>query len=340
MALDVVAAAVLLVALIAYAIFAGADFGGGVWTLLASGRRADQQRNAISRAMGPVWETNHVWLIFAIVVLWTAFPSAFAHVFTALLIPLVVALVGIIFRGAAFAFRHFGSEGEVSLPATGLVFAVASLLTPLALGVALGALAGGHIRIEDGRVTSGLYGPWLRPFSIICGFIGVAMCAFLTACFMTVRTSDALREDFRRRALAASVVLGGLTAAAIPIAYMDASAFSSRLAAPAPIATMAAAIAMGVTSLLVLWRRWYALAPPVAAATVALVIAAWGAAQYPFLILPNERIEDVAAGHRTLVVLLASLPIGGAILLPSLALLYWTFREKTDAPPEVLARNE
>ena len=334
MGLDVIAAGVVLIGLIAYAMFAGADFGGGVWTALAWGPRARAQREAIFRAMRPVWEANHVWLILIVVTLFTAFPRAFGDLFTALFIPLSIALIGIVFRGAAFAFRHYGSEGGARLPATGLVFSAASILTPLTMGMALGAIAGGHIAIRGGQVVTELYEPWLRPFSIVCGLIAVSICGFLTASYMTTRTTGALREDFRNRGLAASLVLGGLTTVAIPVAYADARPFFDRLASPAPIAVMAAAAAMGVASLVVLWRRWFALAPPVAAGTVALVIAAWGAVQYPYFILPDERIDSVAAEHATLVAFLVSLPIGALILIPSLVLLYYTFSEKTDRPAQ------
>lgn len=331
--LETAAAGVLMVGLIAYAVFGGADFGGGVWTAFASGPRAHEQRVAISRAMGPVWETNHVWLILVLVTLWTAFPPAFAHIFTALLVPLVVALVGIVFRGAAFSFRHFGEDTGLSLPATGAVFSVASMLTPLALGVAVGSIAGGHISIVDGRVESGLYA-WLRPFPLTCGAIGLAMCGVLTAFFMTARTSGALREDFRIRGILASVVLGVLTSAAIPIAHWDAPAFADRIVRPATLAIMSAAVLAGVSSVLVLWRRWYSLAPTIAAITVALVIGAWGLAQYPYLLLPGDTIAEAAATRGTLVAFLVVLPIGAAVLVPSLALLFWTFRGPTGVSAE------
>jgi cytochrome d ubiquinol oxidase subunit II len=329
MPLENLAAGVVLLGLIAYATFGGADFGGGVWTALAAGPRAAQQREAIFRAMGPVWETNHVWLILIVVSLFTAFPPAFADLFTALLVPLVIALVGIVFRGAAFAFRHFGHGSDVALPATGMVFSVASVITPMAMGMALGAIAGGHITIEDGAVTSGVWGPWLQPFSILCGLIAVAICGFLTAYYMTTRTTRELQEDFRNRGLASSFLLGALTTIALWVAYWDADPFWDELVEPAALAVICAAVIMGLTSLLVLRRRWYALAPPVAAATVALVIAGWGAAQYPYFILPDERISDVAAGSATLTAFLISLSVGALILVPSLVLLYVTFSEKT-----------
>src|SRR3972149_6117323 len=168
MPLEDLAAGVVLLGLIAYAMFGGADFGGGVWTALASGPRAAQQREAIFRAMGPVWETNHVWLILIIVTLFTAFPPAFADLFTALLVPLVIALVGIVFRGAAFAFRHYGHQTDARLPATEIVFSVASLITPMGGGVAVGAVAGAPVPIEEGAGRSGLWEPGLRPFAVWC----------------------------------------------------------------------------------------------------------------------------------------------------------------------------
>ena len=323
------AAGVVLLGLIAYTMFGGADFGAGVWTALAAGPRASQQREAIFQAMGPVWETNHVWLILVIVTLFTAFPPAFADVFTALLVPLVISLVGIVFRGAAFAFRHYGPGERPGLPATGAVFSIASLATPMGMGMAVGAVAGGHITIEDGAVTSGLWGPWLRPFPVLCGVIAVAICGFLTASYMTVRTNGDLQEDFRRRALAASLVLGALTTIALPVAYLDAEAFWDEIWHAGPLAIMSAAALCGLASLIVLYKRWYALAPPAAAATVALFIAGWGAAQYPYLMLPSTRISEVAAGDATLNIFLVALPVGALILVPSLLLLYSTFSEKT-----------
>ena len=282
--------------------------------------------------MGPIWETNHVWLILVVVTLFTAFPPAFGDLFTALTIPLVIALVGIVFRGAAFAFRHYGYGGRPGLPATGLVFSVASIITPFTMGMAVGAIAGGHITIEDGSVTSGLYGPWLKPFSILCGLIAVAMCGFLTACYMTTRSTGPLQEDFRWRGLAASLTLGTLTTIAIPFAYWDAEPFWDRMVEPAPLSVMGFAVVMGIASLVVLWRRWYVLAPPVAAGTVALVIAAWGVVQYPYFILPDERISDLAAGDSTIVPFLIALIAGALVLIPSLVLLYVTFSEKTGGP--------
>ncbi len=337
MSLEVLAAVVVLVGLIAYAVFGGADFGGGVWTALAFGRRATAQREAIFRAMGPVWETNHVWLILVVVTLWTAFPAAFAALFTALWIPLAAALVGIVFRGAAFAFRHYAYDGGPNLPASGGVFSIASLLTPLAMGMAVGAAAGGHIELDGETVTSGVWESWLQPFALLCGLIAVALSAFVGASFMTTRTSGDLQADFRLRAIASSLALGALTTLAIPVAYWSDSAFFDRLDRAAPIALMVLAVLAGLMSLVVLGRKLYALVPAAAGATVALVIAAWGAAQYPYLLLPALKIEDAAAENEMLAFFLGALPIGAVVLVPSLLFLFSLFSEKTDEPEPTAA---
>lgn len=324
MSLEELAAGILLVGLIAYAIFGGADFGAGVWTALARGPRSQAQREALFEAMGPVWETNNVWLILVVVMLFSAFPTAFSDLFQALLIPLVVALVGIAFRGAAFVFRHFNPSGREELPATGMVFSAASAITPLAFGTAVGAAASGHVLTDSGE-TAGIWESWLQPFPLMVGVIALAMCAFLTSYYMLPRTSGELQEDFRRRAFVASVVLGGLTTLGLLVAYLDADALWDRIDDPLSLAGGALAIVAGVCSLIVLRNRWYTIAPPVAAAAVTLVIGAWGVAQHPYLILPGLTLEDAAAPDATLRAILIALPIGALILVPSLLLLFATF---------------
>lgn len=340
MPLENLSAAVLLIGIIAYAVLGGADFGAGVWTALATGKRAREQREAVFRAIGPVWETNHVWLIVVVVILFTAFPPAFADLFTALLVPLVIAVLGIVLRGAAFAFQHFGHDADGEMPGMGAVFSASSIITPLAMGMALGAVAGGQITIEDGEVTSGLYQPWLGPFSILCGVIAVVVCAFLSASYMTARTGGELQEDFRGRALASGLALAALLLIALPVAYWDADALWNEIGEAAPIVVMSVAFLAILASLVVLWRRWYLLGPPAAAAAVALVFGGWAAAQYPFLVLPNERIADVAAGDSMLGAVLIALLIGALILVPSIVLLYLTFSEKTGGPGVEDARFE
>ncbi len=324
MSLADLAAIVVLTGLIAYTLFAGADFGGGVWTALAGGPRAERQREALFRAIGPVWEANHVWLILVIVTLFTVFPSAFADLFIALLVPLVIALVGIVFRGAAFAFRHFIMGTGTGLPATETVFSVASFVAPLSMGMAIGVIAGGHITIENGVVTSGLFETWLRPFPIICGLMTVTTCAVLAAFYMTTRTTGDLREDFRVHGLAASLMLGVLTSAAIPVAYWWSEPLWDGLLEPGALVLMGGAVTLGIGSLAVLWYRRFGLAPPIAAGAVTLVISAWAVAQYPYLIVPSGRVSDVAAESGTIALFLIVLAVEASLLIPSLLLLYRT----------------
>lgn len=324
------AAAVLALALIMYAIFGGADFGGGIWTALASGPRRREQRESLFQAIGPVWETNHVWLILLVVVLFTAFPTAFAVLFTALLLPLVIALIGINFRGAAFAFRHFGEQTHRHLPATVEVFAISSLLTPLVMGMAVTAVAAGEIVVVDGRARAGLWSSWITPFTIIGGLIGLAVCAFLTPVFMTTRTRGELQEDFRQRGIVASLVLGALMTAAIPVARWDAPTFADRLINVRPLMFVGLAVGGGIGTLVLLWKRRYVLAQFAAGGAVASALAGFAAAIYPDLILEQLTIAQAAAPRATLRALLSALPFGALILVPSLLLLYWTFRGNPD----------
>ena len=176
--LENLAAGAVYLGLVMYAIFGGADFGGGIWTALASGPRAQEQRGKLFHAIGPVWETNHVWLIFVVVTLFTAFPKGFAALFTALLVPLVIALIGINFRGAAFAFRHFGRQTGEQIPFMVSIFAVSSMLTPFALGMAVTAAATGKIVFVNDWVQAEPWF-WISPFTLVGGLTGMAICAYL-----------------------------------------------------------------------------------------------------------------------------------------------------------------
>lgn len=336
MDLEKIAAIVVLTGVIAYAILGGADFGGGIWSALASGPRAGQQRNALYKAIGPVWETNNVWLVFAVVVLFTAFPRAFGDLFTALLVPLSVGLIGVVFRGAAFAFRNFAREsGAGSVPVYGVAFSIASVAAPFAFGVALGATACGEITLNNGAVTSGLYAPWMHALPILFGVTAVAVCAFLTANYMTTRSSGELREDFRRRGLLAGIAVGALAAITLAVSYWDARDFWDLWQRPAPLAMSGVALVAGLGSLFVLWRRWYALAPMAAGGAMALLVAAWGVIQYPYFIVPSQKIFDVASNHAMIQSALIGLLCGAVILVPSLLLLYLSFvAESAEEAPE------
>ncbi len=326
-----IAAGALLLGVIMYAIFGGADFGGGAWTALTSGRRAEEQREALFNAIGPVWETNHTWLIFVVVTLFTCFPAGFAALFTALLIPLVIALVGINFRGAAFAFRHFGREHKQGLPATGQVFSVSSILTPLALGMAVSSIASGRIRLVNGQVVAGLWSSWINLFCIGGGLVGLAICAYVSAVLMIVRTEGEMREDFRVRAAIASFALGVLTTLQVIVAYFDVRPFFDALMRPLPLLVAAAAILCGLGTLFLLVARIYAPAQVLAGITVGAILVGFGAALYPYLLIGQMTFAQAAAPQASIVAYLTILPIGALILVPSLVLLYRTFTRQEQA---------
>ncbi|QFG03214.1 cytochrome d ubiquinol oxidase subunit II [Tepidiforma bonchosmolovskayae] len=326
---ELAAAGVALAAVMLYAMFGGADFGGGIWSLLAWGPRKQEQRLALEKAIGPVWETNHVWLILLVVTLFVVFPTAYAVIFEALYVPLFIALLGIVARGAAFAFRHYGQR-ESRLARQSLQwFSWASVATPFTFGLVIGAVTGGHIKVDGSRVLSGPFAGWLGPFALMCGLIGLLTCAFLAAAYMVPRTEGALQEDFRRRAIAASLALGVATTVAIPVAAADADAFASHLDDARVVAAMAATALLGLAALWALWTRRARLAPPLAAATVAGVVGAWGLAQHPYLLANALTYREAAAERITVVSFLVALPIGSLILVPSLWLLYWTFSRDT-----------
>jgi cytochrome bd ubiquinol oxidase subunit II len=323
--LENLAAGAVCFGLVMYAIFGGADFGGGIWTALASGPRAREQRGKLFHAIGPVWETNHVWLIFVVVTLFTAFPKGFAALFTALLFPLVIALIGINFRGAAFAFRHFGRQTGEQIPFMVSVFAVSSILTPFALGMAVTATATGKIVFLHGWVQAEPWF-WISPFTLVGGLTGTAICAYLTPIYMAVRTEGELQRDFRRQGMMAGAVLGFLTTAEIPVAMLDAPLFFDRLLASRGAPVVALAVTSGITTLILLWRCRFLWAQIAAIGTVTLTLSGFAAAMYPDLLIGQLSLAAAAAPPATLRAFFSVLVIGIIILAPSLLLLYWTFR--------------
>lgn len=321
----------------AYVLLGGADFGGGVWDLLARGPRRGAQRDAIARAIGPIWEANHVWLIVVIVVLFTAFPPAFAVLGTLLHVPLALMLVGIVLRGSAFVFRSYGTGGSVAARRWGRVFAVASLLTPLFLGIAVGAIASGNVGRAAARVAAdaavhapfrALYiDPWFSAFGLAVGFLAVALFAFLAAVYLTVAAHDpALREDFRRAALGAAgavfvAAFGTLAVAHVAAPEVRASLTGSSWALPFQLATGVAAVA----AIVFLVRRRWALARIAAAVQASLILWGWVLSQYPLLVPPHLTIRDAAAPAVTLRLLVIVLALGALVLIPSLVYLFRTF---------------
>jgi cytochrome bd ubiquinol oxidase subunit II len=321
-------AAVMGVALCLYFLLGGADFGGGVWDLAATGPRAAAQRRAVEEAIGPVWEANHVWLILVVVVLFTAFPTAFAAISVALHVPLTLFLVGVVLRGSAFAFRGSHAAGRAAERRFGVVFSVASTIAPVLLGMVVGALVSGRIRVRDGLVGSGFFETWLAPFPAAIGLLALALCAFLAATYLTVEVRDsALREDFRRRALAAGLAVGALALAAFLLSGSGAPRVHEALLRRRwswPFHGLTACAAL--TALAALVKRRFAIARLAAAAQVAFILLGWGLAQLPYLVVPDLTLAGAAANPRILHLLLIALAAGVPILAPSLVLLYRVFK--------------
>jgi cytochrome d ubiquinol oxidase subunit II len=324
-------AAVALAALVAYAVLAGADFGGGVWDAFARGPRAAEQRRAVAHAMGPVWEANHVWLVFVIVLLFTGFPAAYAALGVALFVPFHLVLLGIILRGAAFVFRAYSPE-STRTPGSGrvgrrwgAVFGAASTVTPVLLGMCLGAVSSGRIRVQAGGVSAN-GAPWLAPLSVATGAFALAICAYLAAVYLANETEGALREDFRRRAFVAGTAVVALSVLVLPLLRAQAPHLWHGLlsARAAPVVAVGAAAAL--LSGWALLRRRMRLARAATVAQTICLLAGWGIAQYPYLVYPDLTVRSAAAPAPTLRFVLVSLPFGLALLLPSLAYLFRVFK--------------
>jgi cytochrome d ubiquinol oxidase subunit II len=322
-------AGMLALSLNAYVLFGGADFGGGVWDLLASGPRRERQRDLISHAIGPIWEANHVWLILAIVLTFTCFSPVYARLGIVLHIPLTLMLVGIVLRGSAFTFRSYDSQQDATQRRWGRIFASASVITPILLGVSIGAVASGRVGQEvDGGFVDRFVAPWLTPFAFSVGLLALTLFAFLAAVFLTLETEDAeLVDDFRRRALGAGVALFFASALVLLLSHDAAplvrtGLMSSPWALPLHLATGATA----VTVLGALWFRRFGVARIGVTLQVSLIFWGWALAQYPFLIPPTLTISNSAAPETTLRLVVIALVIGGALLLPSLWYLFHIFK--------------
>jgi cytochrome d ubiquinol oxidase subunit II len=319
-----VAAAILWIGATLYALFGGADFGGGFWDLIAGfdDRRGAAPRERIQRSLTPVWEANHVWLIFILVVLWTAFPEAFGAIFTTLYVPIALAALGIVLRGAGFAFRKSVRRLEYRR-AMGAAFALSSVLTPFFMGTVVGAIAAGHVPAAgDGAPFSS----WLQPLPLLTGGLFVASGAYLAAIFLVSdsgRAGDLRMEDyFARRALWAAGVAGAFALAGVFALHSEARYVFDRLTAEGlPLAIVSALCGLGVLALLLGGARRGL--RPLAAGAVVAVIWGWGVAQFPYLLPTSLRIDQAAAPGPTLDSVLIVFAVAAVVVVPALALLYW-----------------
>ena len=312
-----------LIGLASYTVLAGADFGAGWWQLTAgNGPDAASIRDHAHRAMGPVWEANHVWLIFVLTVVWTAYPSAFGSIASTLSIPLFIAAVGIIFRGTAYALRS-GARTARELTAIDTTFALSSILTPFALGTVVGGIA--SRRVPVGNAAGDQFSSWLNPTSILIGVLAVATAAYLAAIFLCADAARLgerrLERKFRTRALAAGLVSGAIALAGVAVLRSDAQPLYHRLVEGRGLIGLLASIVAGSATLALVWWKRYEASRYTAALAVAAIIAGWALAQSP-VFLEGLTVQEAAAGRDTLIAVTVAVLAGAAILFPSLALLF------------------
>jgi cytochrome bd ubiquinol oxidase subunit II len=320
-------AAVLWIGVTLYALFGGADFGAGFWDL-AAGRaeRGAPKRELIEHSIGPVWEANHVWLIFVLVVMWTGFPPLFGAVSSTLWIPLTLAAFGVIARGSSFAFRKVTTDVRHQRIFGG-GFALSSVVTPFFLGACAGAVAAG--RVPPGVGQGNAISSWWNPVSIMAGILAVVVCAYLAAVYLAAdarRSRDPeLIVQFRIRALIAGAVAGIVSALGLLFLHNDAPALAHGLAHRAlPLVILS--LAAGLASLVLLYLGHFLTARLTAALAVSAVLWAWAVAEYPHLLNPGLTISQAAADYTVLEAVLISLGVGAVVLVPSLAWLYVLFQ--------------
>ena len=327
-------AALLFAAITAYCIFGGADFGAGFWDLAAGGAaRGERPREVIDQSIGPVWESNHVWLIFVFVVLWTGFPEAYASITLTMFVPLTLAALGIVLRGSSFAFRKvvFQLRERREL---GAIFATSSLLVPFFFGAIAGGIASG--RVPAGGEAGDPWDSWVNPTSVLGGVLAIVAVAYLASVYLVWDArrieDDAMVEYFRRRAIGAAMLAGLIALGGIFVLRADAEYLFDGLTGEAlPLVLLSTAC--GVASLVLLLRDAARGARLLAVGAVASVVIAWGVAQWPYMLPETLEVSDAAAPTATLATLLVA--AGGAlcIVVPGFVLLY-TLQQRGLLPAE------
>lgn len=335
--MDTVAALILFVAVTAYCLFGGADFGAGVWDLVAGGtERGDRPRKVIDRAVGPVWEANHVWLIFVFVVLWTCFPEAYASIWLTLFVPLTLAAFGIVVRGASFAFRKAVLRTR-ERRAFGALFAISSLLVPFLLGAVAGAVATG--RVPAGGRAGDPWTSWINPTSMLGGGLAIAVVSFLAATYLVrdaARFSERdMTEYFRIRAIGSGLACGAIAIGGVFVLHADATYLYHGLTSRAlPFAILSAAC--GIAALALLVRRAHRGARLAAVIAVTAIVIAWGVAQWDYVLPTTLTVSQAAAPTPTLTTVLVATICAVVIVFPAFGLLY-TLDQRSMLPEEGVA---
>lgn len=316
------AAALLFLGVVAYAILGGADFGSGVWDLLAGdAREGAHLRSQIDRSIGPVWEANHVWLIYVLVFLWTGFPTAFGAIMSTLFVPWLLVGLGIVLRGGAFAFRKFSSSvREAQLH--GIVFAASSVVTPFFLGMIAGAIASGRVPAEG---TGDIWRSWTGPTSWVGGVLAVLTVSFLAATFLAADAErggrHALADDIGTKALWSGIVAGGAALAAAVAIELDAETLADGLHTRG-LALVIASAAAGMATLVLLKRRRWALARLTAVGAVGAIVVGWGVAQYDWILVDELTVDQAAGARATLIGLVIVFLAAAVTAVPALVWLF------------------
>lgn len=323
---------ILLSALTLYAVLGGADFGAGVWEFNTAFKSDQRERNLLYHAIGPVWETNHVWLIFVLVLLFGAFPPAFAAINQSLFIPLFLALVGIVFRGAAYAFRSQLKSDQSKSRIWAIVFGLASVFAPFFMGAAIGAMASGELQFDSNGVWRGdyLFG-WVNPLSMFSGFFNVGLGTFVAATYMIRESRLAAMEDiesiWRRRALWVGTLMGVLAISGLWLVWFSYPRLWEGMCLRGWPA-IALSIAAGFVALWATAHQRINLAVAAVTLTCGTFVIAWGVSQYPFILPPAWSAESSASPDSVLNIMLIASAIGAVLLLPSLFLLFKIFKSE------------
>jgi cytochrome bd ubiquinol oxidase subunit II len=323
---------VMLTALTLYAILGGADFGAGVWEFTTALQSTEKERRHIYRAIGPVWEANHVWLIFVLVILMNGFPIAFAALSRALWLPLLLALCGIVFRGAGYAFRSHTRGQNRERKTWEAVFAIASTATPLFLGACAGAVAAGKLAITaSGDYEADYVTGWMSSLTLFTGFYSVGMCAYLAAVYLSREAQqvndDELTRLWRQRSLSTGLWMGLLSFGGLAMVWLEAPTLATGFMSRGwPLIVVS--LVCGIGSLIEIWRVNCTRAVIAADGAVAAVIWGWGVSQYPAIIPPHITVSVASAPHNVLSMMLVVISLGAVLLLPALGYLFVLFKSR------------
>jgi cytochrome bd ubiquinol oxidase subunit II len=335
MILDYLAAITLWLSMIAYAVLGGADFGGGFWDLFSLGAQAEEKRHFISRAIGPVWEANNVWLIYLVVGLYTAFPVVAQTLAIALLLPLSLALIGIVLRGAAFSFRAHIAYAVPVRAIWGRLFSAASIITPFLFGACAAAVASGQIHFHQGHIPVALVSAWLTPFALMVGAMAVALCATLAPIYLTVEAQHAKNEvllsAFRKRAFIGGSCMAVFSLLGLGLAPSEAPLLWHGMIDHAIWAVIVTVLLGAATAGALFYRRYRAARVLIILETGA-VLGTWGLAQLPYIIPPDLTVTNAASPPTTLWEFLVSAAVGMSLLLPSLWFLFHVFKGQNPVP--------